>query len=498
MKRLFLKLTLSLAILLVASQFYAQEAMGARIDSLCREVFTEWNLPGMSVIVIKDGKEVLHKGYGKTAYDQTGTDITPETQFVIASTSKAMTAALLAIIMDKENIKWNDTVKNHLSDFKLYDPWVTENFLIRDIMVHKTGFRTYATDKLPHFGYDRDEIYTLLRHIQPSYSFRTTYAYNNAMYTVAAKIVEKYTGLKWEDAIEKYLFQPLEMNSSTTGNKVWFNSPSLAKGYRNYRDGDSLKFEVREDLERGYTWLSAVAPAGFVVTTTKDIGNWIKMNLNNGSFNGNQIISEQNHRYLFAPQTITGSDTNAIYNYAQGWTIEQSSTGRLIRHTGLAYGYTAFVGMVPELNLGFAILTNAGATTNPHFAIAREMIKLYKGDDGRNWREHYMNAFMTPRAPADESPKPDTIAPKSNYLYTGIYSKPDFGEVNIYEKEGTLYFRLRKADVPLKHKNGDIFTMMVPGAGTIQVEFFAGTNVPVESLTFDIGDPIGKFYKGPF
>ncbi len=353
------------------------------LDKLCREVFREWNLPGMSIVVVKDGEVAFLNGYGKTSYSMEGKDVTPETQFVIASTSKAFTAALLATVVDEGKVRWNDTVVNHLEDFMLYDPWVTKNFLVRDIMVHKTGFNAYATDDLPHFGYNRDEIYRLLRHIKPTYSFRTTYAYNNAMYTVSARIIEKYTGMSWDDAITERIFKPLGMTGSTNGNKAYKTSASLAAGHRHYKEGDSIKFSPRLDTLNGFRWLSAVAPAGFVISTAKDMGNWLKMHLNNGMFEGKSVISKENHRYLFVPQTISAWDSTSVSNYAQGWTIEQGSSGRVIRHTGLAYGYTALAGFVPELKMGFAILTNAGNTTNPHLAIAREIIEMYRGEIGR-------------------------------------------------------------------------------------------------------------------
>lgn len=476
----------------------SNEAYTRQADSICQAVFTEWNLPGMAVVIIKDGKEMLLKGYGKSEYSANGKEITPETQFVIASTTKAMTAALLATVIDKGGAKWNDTVINHLPDFKLYDPWVTQNFLVKDIMVHKTGFKAYAGDDLPHFGYNRDELYTLFRYIEPTYSFRTTYAYNNAMYTVAAKIIEKYYNMSWDDAIATYLFKPLEMNSSTTGSKAYFTSKRLAKGHRHYKDGDSIKFNLREDTQSGYAWLSAVAPAGFVITTATDMGNWLKMHLGKGTFNGKTIISKENHRFLITPQTVTGSDSVTLTNYAQGWTIEQGASGKLIRHTGLAYGYTAVVAFMPELDMGIAILTNAGNTTNPHMAITREVIELLKGTDNRDWRKYYMEDFMKPSSNRGEQQKADTIAPKRLDLYTGNYSKPDFGQANVSLQDGKLNFALKSISCELKHKNGDLFTMSVPGVGRVDVEFFAGTNVPIEALTFNIGDPIGKFYKDAF
>ncbi len=471
-----------------------QDGKQREIDELCRNVFKEWNLPGMAIVVIKGGDVYFLEGYGKSSYQEGGEDITPDTQFVIASTSKAMTAALLARVMDNSKIKWGDTVVNILPDFKLYDPWVTSNFLVRDIMVHKTGFRAYATDDLPHFGYTRDEIYHLLRHIQPTHSFRTTYAYNNALYTVSAKIIEKETELSWDDAIAKMLFEPLNMSSSTTGKSAFKSSPLLAKGHRHFKDGDSIKFTPRVDVENGYKWLSAVAPAGFVISTARDMGNWLKMNLAGGKFNGETFISPENHRYLFVPQTISGWDSTTINNYAQGWTVEQSNRGRLIRHTGLAYGYTALVAMVPEMDMGFAILTNAGNTTNPHLAIGREIIEIFEGGDDKDWRKHYLDLFMK-QPPRAEAQAKDSIAPKSMHLYTGSYFKEDFGDAVVTIKGGELWFTLKDVTSGMKHKNGDIFTISAGGAGSIEVEFFPGDNIPVEALTIKIGDPVGKFFK---
>jgi len=484
-----------MVLLFAVAPLYAVGQSSSEIDELCRSVFKEWNLPGMSIVVVKDGKVVFLDGYGKSTYKPGGEDITPDTQFVIASTSKAFTSALLATVMDKYPVKWSDTVVNHLPDFRLYDPWVTSNFLVRDIMVHKTGFNAYAADDLPHFGYNRDEIYTLLRHIEPSYSFRTTYAYNNVLYTVSAKIIEKYTGMSWDEAIVKNIFTPLQMNSSTTGNRAYFTSQTLAKGHRHYKDGDSIKFALREDTQNGYRWLSAIAPAGFVISTARDMGNWLKMHLDGGVFNGTKIISKENHSYLFTPQTISGWDSTTVNNYAQGWTIEQSSSGRLIRHTGLAYGYTALVGMVPELKMGFAILTNAGNTTNPHLAIARELIEMFRGKDEKNWREHYLSQFMKTSARGSAREAKDSVAPKRVELYTGSYFKENFGDVKISIKEGKLFFALKDAAGELRHKNGDTFIVNIAGAGNIEVEFFPGINIPIESLSFKIGDPIGKFYK---
>ena len=389
-------------------------------------------------------------------------------------------------------------MKNYLPDFKLYDKWATENFQVRDIMVHRTGFNSYALDDLPFFGYDRDDLYSLFAMVQPTYSFRTKYAYNNEMYTVAAKIIEKYTGKSWDEAIVERIYTPLGMKNSTTGNVSFFTAENLAQGYRlqKAKDADEIAVVPRMDKENAYTWLSAVAPAGFVISTAEDMANWVKMNLNHGMFDGKEVVSRKNHDMLFYPQTITSCDSARLCNYAQGWTIEQNRRGRYIRHTGLAYGYTALVGMVPDLDLGFVFLTNNGTSADAQSAIARDLIERYYGNENSTYFDEYLAEFKDGlfNKKEEEKVEEEPVAPLANRAYVGNYHLDVFGTAKVYEKNDTLYFNLRKVDSPLKHKNGNVFEFFVPGGGNFDLIFTVKGN-SVKSLTFDIKDPIGDFIK---
>lgn len=485
-----------------ATKYY--QSIPAGFDPLCQRAIDEWKVPGMAVAVVKDGEIVFLKGFGAAKQaDSThaAVPVTPQTQFVIASTTKAITAALLANVMDQyDTIKWSAPVVHYLPDFKLYDPWVTKNFQVKDIMVHRTGFKTYAMDDLPFFGYGRDDLYSLFGVLQPTYSFRTTYAYNNEMYTVAAKIIEKYTGKSWDEAIAERIFTPLEMKNSTTGNVSFYSAENLAQGYRvtKDREKEELVAVPRTDKDDAFTWLSAVAPAGFVISTAEDMANWVKMNLNHGTFNGKQIVSRKNHDMLFYPQTITSCDSSRLCNYAQGWTIEQNSRGRYIRHTGLAYGYTALVGMVPGLNLGFVFLTNNGSNADAQSAIARDLIEMYYGNDKSAYFDEYLAEYkeglFKKRNPEKEKDTPKT-APLANKAYIGTYSLERFGTARVYTKGDSLFFNLKKVDSYLQHKNGNAFVFRVPGAGRFDLTFAADKAGRVQSLTFDINDPIGEFKK---
>ncbi|MBQ0024578.1 MAG: beta-lactamase family protein [Bacteroidales bacterium] len=501
MKRILLSLSLAAAIVLSAGLSYAQN-IPEGFDEYCRKTFDEWNLPAMSVVVVKDGEVVYLKGFGLTNYDGTGKPVDPvTTQFVLASTSKAFTGALLATVIDEYDVKWNDLVTKHLPDFKLYDDWATEHITVQEVNTHHTGFKTYSLDEMPFFGYDRDDLYRLFAVLKPTYPFRSKYAYNNETYTISAKIIEKYTGKSWDDAMAERIFKPLAMVHSTTGNKdrAFFTSENLAYGHKVVYDvqGDSLKIVPRLDRNEGYIWLSAVAPAAFVMTTASDMGNWLKMHLNHGVFEGDTVITRKNHDMLFYPQTITDFNSEKVCTYGQGWFVEQTSRCRLIRHTGLAYGYTSFVGFVPDLNMGIALLTTNGASSAAQSGIARKLIDMYYGVmDGTDYAHESLESFIESSKPGPKKEKPveEFVAPLKNKAYTGVYKKEVVGDATVYEKDGQLMFHLNTLDAPLNHKNGNKFSIFVPGSGNFDVVFTVKRG-KARTLELTTGDPFGEFVR---
>lgn len=465
-----------------------------RFDSYCQKTFEEWGLPGMSVVVVKDGEVVYLKGFGMTRADGSGKPVDPEnTQFVLASTTKAFTGALLATVIDDYDVDWGDPVIRHLPDFRMNDPWVTYHMMVGEVNAHHNGWKEYAMDDLPFFGYDRDELYKLFAAIRPSYDFRTKYAYNNEMYTVSAKIIEKYTGMSWDDAMAERVFKPLGMIHSTTGAKAYRTSPDLAYGYRvHYNpDEDRMWLEPRDDRDDAFTWMSAVAPAAFVMSTASDMANWLKMHLGHGVFEGDTLITRPNHDYLFKPQTVAAFSDSLIRTYGQGWGVEQNSKCRYIRHTGLAYGYTSIVGLVPEMNLGIAVLTNNGTTSSMQEGLAYRLIDMYMGVDGPDYAHENLEKYKDGKRKKSSGKEQGEPVPASLPLgeYAGTYSQAQFGDAVVTLKDGALHFSLKKVDSVLKHKSGDTFSFHVDGAGHFDLTFKV-RNGSTESLVFDIGDPI--------
>ena len=488
--RVALSLILSAAVSVSA---FSQNVV-QRFDAYCQKTFEEWNVPAMSVVVVKDGEVAYLKGFGVTKADGSGRPVDPETtQFVLASTTKAFTGALLATVVDQGDVRWEDPVKVHLPDFRMYDPWVTDHMMVGEVNSHHNGWKEYAMDDLPFFGYDRDGLYGLFAAIRPSCDFRTEYAYNNEMYTVSAKIIEKYTGMSWDDAMAERIFKPLGMSHSTTGAKAYRTSPDLAYGYRVHYDpdGDRMWLEPRDDREDAFTWLSAVAPAAFVMTTASDMASWLKLHLGHGVFEGDTLIPRANHDYLFKPQTVSAFSDSLIRTYGQGWGVEQNSKVRYIRHTGLGYGYTSLVGLVPELNLGFAFMSTNGTTSNSLEGMGQKLIDMYLGIDGEDYALVNLEKYKDSKRVSSPEDKPVEVKEPTLPLskYVGRYAQEQFGQASVTLEDDALHFRLRKVDSVLKHVTGDTFSFHVDGAGHFDLTFKVEGGVS-KSLTFDIGDPI--------
>jgi CubicO group peptidase (beta-lactamase class C family) len=495
----FTRLTAFVCVLAVSSlSLYAQQVPQApyvkEIKKIAAQVQKKWNVPAMALTVVKDGETIYAEGSGTLRAEKGSAGANKYTLFVNASTSKAFTAALMGMMVDRGYVKWTDRVVDHLPDFRLYDPWVTENYLVQDIMNHKTGFQPQAMDVIPALGYGRDDLYRMFRLVKPTYSFRTTYAYCNALYTIAARIVEKYTGLTWEEAIEEYIFKPLEMNHSTTGKDHYFSAENFAYGYRLNKTDNGLKLTPRDDREDSYDWMQAVSPAAFIMCNANDMGQWMKMWLNKGKYGEKQILTEETVDYLFSPQTICSWDQERVVLYAQGWRVEQGVQGKLINHTGLAGGYTAWVVLVPEMNLGVSVLMNQGSTTSPQTAIVRQIIDMYRGVDS-DWITKIFEEYMQPPAGRRPRVEKEVVQKLENKVYTGCYFKELFGQATVYEENGDLRLQINDIDALLEHVTGNTFHFHARDE-SFDMTFVINENTgQAGSFSIDFGDDLGPFVR---
>jgi CubicO group peptidase (beta-lactamase class C family) len=503
------------------------------VEQYINKVRKEWKIPGMAVSVMKDGELIYAKGFGVkelVSVIHTGSGnkrfaegveplsekneylkIAPEnrvdqnTLFQIGSISKSFTALVMAQLVDEKLLGWDDTVKNILPDFRMYDKWVQENMQVKDIMVHSTGLKGQAGTYIPNLGYGRDDIYRMLPLIKPAYSFRGKYEYNNITFIIALKIIEKLTGKSWEENVKERIFLPLGMTSSSMNEEGFKTSSNRAVPHEfNY-----VKASVQNDStwrdsvaviplygeEQALHWLTVIGPAGSISSSVADMARYAQFHLDNGNVGGKQLVSKEAMNFLHKGLTITSQDSARTTLYAHCWFVEQNSRYRLYFHTGTTWGFTALCAFVPEQNLAMAILVDSEAPSGPRYAIMRRIIDLYKGFPERDYsKEYYSEYLKTNRESRLKSDRKDSKevkkeAPDYNLL-TGVYDKGElFGKATVTLEEGDLYITVGPQGWKhsLIHSNGDSFSFRSDGHAFPLTFKFDKKRKKVTALEIDFG-----------
>lgn len=249
----------------------------------------------MAIAIVKDGDVVLAKGYGVRDVNEHGA-IDEHTSFAIASNTKAFTVAALAILVDEGKINWDDKVTEYIPWFKLYSPYVTQEMTIRDLLSHRSGLKTFSGDLL-WYGttYSRDEVIKRAQYLEPKYGFREHFGYSNIMYLTAGQIIPAVTGMSWDDFVTERIFEPLGMNRSNTSITYLKGMENVAMPHNNV-DG--------KEIAISYLNWDNIGLAGSINSNVSDLCNWIKLQLNNGIFNNDTIISRKSINEMRSPNTL--------------------------------------------------------------------------------------------------------------------------------------------------------------------------------------------------
>jgi len=325
-----------------------------------------FSVPGLALAIVKDGKILVDQGFGvRKLGDPTAVD--EHTMFGIGSNTKAFTTAALAMLVDAGKLSWDDPVYQRLPGFVMYDPYVSHEMTIRDLLTHRSGMGLGEGDLLfwPKSTYTRDEIIYKLRFMKPASSFRSKYAYDNLLYMAAGQIIPAVTGVSWDEFIQRNIFLPLGMNNSNTTSKAFKAGDDYA--FPHSRVDGKLQVIALEDLDN-------VGPAGSINSCAADMAKWMLLQLNRGKFTDREgrLFREERSREMWTPQTIlpTGDPPPGplarlqanFADYALGWGLRDYHGRKLIGHTGGVAGFVSRVMLVPEENLGVVVLTNAEET----------------------------------------------------------------------------------------------------------------------------------------
>jgi CubicO group peptidase (beta-lactamase class C family) len=354
------------------------------VDRLVQRTMALYQVPGIAVGVVKDGRLVFAKGYGVRELGKPGA-VDPDTLFAIASNSKAFTTAALAILVDEGKIHWDDRVIDYLPEFRLYDPYVTREFRIRDLLTHRSGLGLGAGDLLlfPNTDFDRKDVLHALQYLKPVTSFRSEFAYDNNLYIVAGQIIPAVTGESWEDFVTSRILAPLHMAPCVATQARLADRSNVASPHAPV---EGKVVPISPDDTR------MAAAAGGIQCNITGLAKWQLTQLGHGQAkNGPRIFSEAQSEEMWKPQTITyptgkrAELTRTHFGaYGLGWGLEDFNGYKRLSHSGGLEGMVTYQSLIPELNLGVIVLTNA--QEGEAFAtIALQIIDAYTGDAKRDW-----------------------------------------------------------------------------------------------------------------
>ncbi|MDI1255152.1 MAG: serine hydrolase [Flavobacterium sp.] len=449
-----MKQQLSILFVLISCTLWAQ-IPEKQLDDLVEKTMKTFDVPGIAVAIVKDGKVVVAKGYGvRSIITKEKTDA--YTLFGIASNSKAFTTAALSILIDEKKLDWNDKVVKYIPEFKMYNDYVTNEFTIKDLLTHRSGLGLGAGDLMiwpDKADFNANDIIHNLQYLKPVSAFRTKYDYDNLLYIVAGEVIHRITGQEWAEFIEQRIMQPLGMDKSA-GTWVRLKDTSDVIAPHVPIDG---KLKVISRYKN-----RILDAAGGIYSNVNDMSKWAIMQLNKGKYESgtgqNQLFSEERQTEMWTPQTIIPAYTVAPYNthfsaYGLGWGLADVKGYKQISHTGGLEGTVTQVTLIPELQLGIIVLTNqqSGAAfraitntiKNSYMDIpAEDLVTLYSNGVNTNAAEDnkVTNAVWEIVASNQKAKiKIDT------QKYTGTFHDNWFGDIVISEKKGKMYFASKRS-----------------------------------------------------
>lgn len=429
----------------------AQVLTSKQIDSVVEKTLTTFNVPGIAVAVIKDGKVIHSKGYGVRSI-KTNLKVDENTLFGVASNTKAFTAAALGMLVDEKKITWDTKVTDVIPDFKMYDPYVTSEFTVRDLLTHRSGLGLGAGDLMiwpDSSTVTKNQLIHNLRYLKPVSSFRTKYDYDNLMYIVAGDIVSRVSGMQYEDFIETRIIKPLGMTKTAAS---WYR----LKDRSNVIDGHA-PYEGKL-LPVGLSFGEVANAAGGIYSSVTDMSKWIIAMMNTGKYGDNldkKLFSPAVHRELWTPQTIiAGGNPASFSSYGLGWFLSNVNGNFQASHTGGLSGIVTQVTILPEMKLGIIVLTNqqSGAAFNSVTNSIKDGYLNIKGQD--RIKTYNDNRLKNEKQAAEivaktwediaTAQKVNTTKPEVKNFY-GTFKDAWFGEVTISEVNGKMHFQAKNA-----------------------------------------------------
>jgi len=437
------------------------------LDADIEQVLKDWKVPGASIAVVKDDDLVICRGYG-VAKQGSSERVNEQTLFAIGSCTKAFTSTAIGIMQDEGKLYLDDQVTRFIPTLTLYDPYVTDQITIRDLLAMRSGLQT-AGATISLSGFDSEELIRHLKYFKPAAPFRYKFTYVNAMYLLAGQVLTRVSGLSWQDFVTTRIISPLHMTRTNTSVKQLTATSNVASPHHM----ESLK---DQPLPIAYFDCDAIAPAGSINSCAADLGNWLKFQLGQGKFEGKQIISESALTETHTPQTIISSghvltqfpEADIRYvRYCLGWGSYSYRKHKVLTHTGGIDGMRASLTLLPDDHLAVAVLTNSDyADGRPQEIIKECIVDHFLSLPKIDWNEklRFVQARDEARAEKDEarikSARVSGTKPSHPLKdYAGTFENDLYGQLKIEMVNDKLVFSWPRDSATTEHWHFDTFKL---------------------------------------
>lgn len=480
-------------LLLLANPAAAQtpDPKAAAFDAYAAQAVKDWGAVGLAVAVVKDGKTVFAKGYGVRELGRPDA-ADAQTLFAIGSTTKAMTAAAMGMLVDDGKVRLDDPVTKYLPGFQLSDPYVTREITVRDLLTHRAGLANadvlwYRSDNSPA------EVLRRARFIPIAYSLRSGFIYQNVAYAAAGAVIAAASGMPWERFVETRIFQPLGMSRTVATLAATTGVPNVASPHQKVAGSVRVIQNAAVD---------PVASAGSVWSSVTDMAKWAAFMLDSGRVDGRRLLKPATWAELFKPQTMvppgefypTQRLTKPHWmTYGLGW-FQHDYQGRMVQfHTGSIDGMVAIIGLIPDERLGVYVLANLDHVEARH-ALMYRAFDTWLGTGSRDWSAELLSLYRgidaqgdSAEASARQRRLPGTKPSLPLAAYAGTFADSLMGTVTVAVENGGLGLRQSsQLHAALEHWHLDTFEAKWDNAwqGSGSVTFEIGAGGTVDAIRF--------------